>query len=116
MIIPITTPEELSIHLAKYRYALQHDASSEARFVMVSDFDEIYLLVSDDGYAWVGVQQERWIFFVRDLRWVPLEIALDYALNAKHMALYYSDNGVERLHWMAEQLMALKAVDDLVEL
>jgi len=119
MMTQITTTEDLSMCLSKYRYAsvvsAQKQLDPEARFVMVSRFDEIYLLHQlFGGYVWVGVQcDEAWVRD-NDHPFASLELALACAMSRKYMALYYSDDGVERLRWMADQLAELKGAADPV--
>jgi hypothetical protein len=111
------TTENIDDYMKRYSVArggeLNEDTDSEAAFVVLAQYRGAYILNTGLGPLWIGVQNAsaRWTDDGKPFQSVLA--ALEAAMTSSHptamgAAVYYSEDSVERLRWLADQLEEFK--------
>lgn len=113
----LVTSENLDDYLSRYIAArggeLNQDTDSEAAFVMLAQYQGAYILNTGVGVLWIGVQNAsgRWT----DGGWpfATVRSAIEAVMTNAHptargRAVYYSEDSVDRLRWLADKLEEFK--------
>lgn len=120
------TAESLDRHLelyAKVRGGIDNEQTeSEAQFIFVRKYGGLYFLhAGAPGPLWIGAQNAtaRWSADGQGSRFPSVRAAIDGVIGCRDamsigQALFYTDDSVERLRWMAERIEAFKASGDFL--
>jgi len=111
------TEENLDDYLARYSATrggeLNEETDSEAAFVVIAQHRGAYILNTGLGPVWIGAQNasSRWTDDGKPF--ASVRDALKSAMNNKHptakgIGIYYSDDSVELLRWMADRIEEFK--------
>src|SRR5574337_446711 len=118
------TKENLTEYIELYAKARGGEANeeteSEAMFVVLAKYRGIYILSTGFlGPVWIGLQNAtaRWTHYGKPFP--SVRAALEGVLNDAHplsteLAVYYSDNSVTRLRFLANQIEAYKRDGDFL--
>lgn len=114
----LVTAESLETFLQKYRKArggeLNEFTDSEAMFVAIKIHGGAYQLHTGLGIFWVGIQNASSRWSQQGLKFISVRRALEAVLDDGAVQLYYSEDSVERLRWLAERLAEYKAMDQTI--
>lgn len=117
----LVTKENLDEIVKKYAKARggenNEDTNSEAAFVLVSKYLGAYILNTWAGPIWIGMQNAtaRWTNGGKpfDSARAAIEAVMDYRGPAK-AAVYYSEDSVERLRYLANSIENFKKCGDVL--
>lgn len=111
------TPESLDEYLNRYSLArggeLNEFTDSEAAFIVLGKYKGAYILNTGLGPLWIGVQNAsaRWTDGGKPFQ--SVRAAIEHVMTSEHptsigLALYYSEDAVERLRWLADRIDEFK--------
>lgn len=111
------TANTLDDYLVRYSAArggeLNEHTDSEAVFIAIARYRGAYILNTGMGPIWIGLQNasSRWTDDGKPF--ASVRAALEAAMTSDHptasgLGVYYSDDSVVRLRWIAEQLEEFK--------
>jgi len=110
------TLDTIDIFLEKYTVArngaLNENTDSEAMFMISGRFCGVYYLHTGLGIYWVGLQNStgRLTQDGRGKSYESVRCALKDALRLYPADVFYSDDSVERLRWLAARVSEYKAM------
>lgn len=111
------TAENLDDYLKRYSAArdgeLNEETDSEAAFVVLAQYRGAYILNTGLGVLWIGVQNASGRWTDGGKPFASIRAALEAAITSTHptamMAkVYYSEDSVARLRWLADRLEEFK--------
>lgn len=117
------TTENLDSLLKRYTEArggeLNEETNSEAMFVVLGKYSGAYILNTALGPLWIGVQNAtaRWTDGGKPFESVRAAIEDVMTSNyppAKFAAVFYSDDSVALLRWLADQIEEFKKAGDFL--
>lgn len=121
----LVTPEEIDKFIQQYEQARGGSANeqtdSEAMFVLVGKYSGIYMLTTGIGPMWIGLQNATARWTNKGKSFDSVQHAIDSIFSNRDISptnrlvqLYYSEDSVERLRWIADRIEAFKASGDFL--
>lgn len=117
------TAATIDTYLKRYATArggeLNENTNSEAGFVVLSKYSGAYILNTGLGPLWIGMQNASSRWTDGGNPFASVRAALDAAMTNPHptamdAAIFYSENSVERLRWLADRLEEFKKSGDFL--
>lgn len=111
------TAGNLDEYLARYSAArggeLNEETDSEAAFVVIAQYRGAYILNTGLGPLWIGAQNATSRWTDGGMPFASVRAALEAAMTSDHptargLGVYYSEDSVERLRWLANRLEEFK--------
>lgn len=92
---------------------LNEETFSEAAFIMLAQYRGAYILNTGLGVLWIGLQNASGRWSDGGKPFATVRSALEVAMKSTHptavgSAVYYSEDSVERLRWVADRLEEFK--------